>query len=618
MNGLARRLAAMACIMLTGCEVIWMNSEEKINAAFPVSPAVATGIDGLLRESAPDLRKKLEAEYAGKLKLRAITCAKGYSPSRFTSLDSVRSNVNDPACFTSADAGIFKWIGMRRVAGMLAAGPLRPIPATAPKYIIGDAFIQSAEFAKNAGVALLHTQQSLLVVDMEKGKTLFKEPRTEEQLGTLSSNGRLFITSAENKVKIRSAETGALIHEVPKARAYAFQWADRQSALYNSSENGKVFLIDFARGEEIPVPEIQGPFNRVVSVDDQGSTFLIGTHRTAIKAAIERSAQETKFRLIDEKPISGGGWALNTSGLTAGGDRWFSTNKDLTITALATLAQEKISLDPLHIQTAVATAEPDTLLLKGFVQGLAEARMYLYSLSERTVAPIDRSQLMSERVVHIPSLKAQAVIADSKIVLIDVLPVGEAISEAKFVANLAEEVNQRKLEAFQRSQTQPELQAYPAPLAAGRGQWGIPAAAIPNIPGPYAELAKDAQIESIGVYQGPRPSATGSRKEGVIDVRVRKSPKPILLVLASYEAVQWSLHLEPGARLAGVLVSGYKTSRVNGNGAARVLMMGGQYAYKLDSSEYNALNLTVQRLTGKPIYYFQGRYEGAAFEVGGA
>jgi hypothetical protein len=88
-------------------------------------------------------------------------------------------------------------------------------------------------------------------------------------------------------------------------------------------------------------------------------------------------------------------------------------------------------------------------------------------------------------------------------------------------------------------------------------------------------------------------------------------------VLSSYEAVHWDLKLEPGARLAAVLVSSYKQPRVTGNGAARVMMMGGQYAYKIDTSEYNVLNMAVQRMTGKPIYYFQGRYEGSEFSVGG-
>jgi len=615
-----RLVALVGLISLTGCEYVLLDSEEKINAAVPVPQTVEAAMSDLLKNSPDNLRKRIEGEYAAKLKLRALNCAKGYAPSRLASLETVRKELTDRSCFTSTDAGIAQWIGMRRVAAMLAEPPLKPVPAVAPKFIVGDAFIQSVQFADNAGVAVFLTQQSLQAVDIASGSTFFKEPRSNEQLGLLSPNGRLIITSAENKVKVRNTESGEVILEVPKARAHAFQWIDKQAALYNHADSSKTFLLDFSKGEEFPVPEFQGSFSRVINVDGTDNQFIVGTYRTVAKATIERSSQETKVKLIDEKPLSGTSWALNTSGLTADGSLWFNGSKDLTLLSVGTLEQDRITFEPLHVQTAVATPDPDKLLLTGFIRGGHGVRTYVFSLSGRTMAPVDRTQLVSERLLYIPALKKQAAISDSKIVVLDDLPLSEPVELTKFIADATEEANARKLEEFQRA----ELYQQGAPMAPSVSAYGASRAgwetAGSRIPAQFADLAKDAQIESIGVYQGPRSSArSGNASEaGQVEVKVRKAPKPILLVLSSYEAVRWNLSVEPGARLAGVLVSGYKSSQVTGNGAARVMMIGSNHAYKLDSNEYNALNTHVQRLTGKQIYYFQGRYEGTSFSVGGA
>jgi hypothetical protein len=134
------------------------------------------------------------------------------------------------------------------------------------------------------------------------------------------------------------------------------------------------------------------------------------------------------------------------------------------------------------------------------------------------------------------------------------------------------------------------------------------------------QLPRGAQVEGIGVYQGRSQgvgSLPGLRRTGNIEVRVRRSSRPIVVVLASYEAVRWTLIPEPGARIAAVLLSGYHPSEVVGAGRARVVNSGSAYAYKIDSREYMALNRDVARMVGQGIGLFQGRYEGAQFSVGG-
>ena len=81
-----------------------------------------------------------------------------------------------------------------------------------------------------------------------------------------------------------------------------------------------------------------------------------------------------------------------------------------------------------------------------------------------------------------------------------------------------------------------------------------------GIVGPLANLARDAQIEAVGVYQGKAGGVTQTndgRKMGYVKVRLRRSVKPVVLVLSSYEPVRWIRIPESGVRLAAVRVSGY-------------------------------------------------------------
>src|SRR5439155_9324158 len=66
--------------------------------------------------------------------------------------------------------------------------------------------------------------------------------------------------------------------------------------------------------------------------------------------------------------------------------------------------------------------------------------------------------------------------------------------------------------------------------------------------------AAEQDLHVIGVYEGPPADATpdGRMMGRPIEVLVRKTAKPLVLMLTSYERVSWKLELEDGAHLAGV------------------------------------------------------------------
>jgi len=101
-----------------------------------------------------------------------------------------------------------------------------------------------------------------------------------------------------------------------------------------------------------------------------------------------------------------------------------------------------------------------------------------------------------------------------------------------------------------------------------------------------------------------------------IEILVRESHSPVVLVLSSHRVVRWQIEFMPGASLEAVLLAGYGKSAVNGTGDALVASIGGFYAFKQGSVEFRHLEREVMRCTGRKIEKYQCVYAGNRFDVG--
>lgn len=643
-------IASIGCAafaaLLSGCNIgdsLSFAAEDKINGAFPLSEAVRNGKAGLFEMASKAQRKELEVQFNARLKIRALECAKGYSPSWYISADEVRKKLDNPSCFNEVDNGLARWIGIRRTGLVLAKPALRDAPASAPAFIVAEGSIQNARFATNAGIALLETSQAIEVVGFDTAKPIFHETRGANSIGHPSPNGRLFTVGEGNRLKIRETESGAALVELPGVRPYEFIWLDERTALYNKGDVSKAFIVDFVTGNEVPLQLISGGVQRATRVPGVENQYVLFSGRAATKIELLRGKVEPEVRLLAEKTISGIPWTFNAADATADGTRYFSTSRQLAFVSLESLEIETIALDPFYVQTGSATPDPDKIVFTGIVQPhQGEAPQdYMYSIGSRTLMPIERDKATSQRYLYIPSLRKQAVIKDGRIAILADLSTGEAIPLAKFTSDTLALANQRKLEAFERQQTQLGAATGYADGLRSLSPTPVPAPHISIVPGApmtngvprdprqsgmaggtnslIANLARDAQIEAVGVYQGGSGSTRTSegRKMGYVEVRIRRTQKPIVLVLSSYEPVRWMLITEPGTKLSAVLVSGHYPSQVVGAGNARIVMTGNTYAYKVGGYEYQALSREIAKWTGKGIEIFQGRYEGETFIVGG-
>ena len=123
-------------------------------------------------------------------------------------------------------------------------------------------------------------------------------------------------------------------------------------------------------------------------------------------------------------------------------------------------------------------------------------------------------------------------------------------------------------------------------------------------------IPSNAKVEAVGVYE------TKDRSPSGVNVIVKKSDKPLVLILSAYEPVRWNLIKETGANLVAVIATGYNLPEVTGAGASKTVIKRGNYAYQQSGSEYAALNNDAIMWTGKPISKFQGTYGGTIFVVG--
>lgn len=159
-------------------------------------------------------------------------------------------------------------------------------------------------------------------------------------------------------------------------------------------------------------------------------------------------------------------------------------------------------------------------------------------------------------------------------------------------------------------------------------------APIPKMP--VAEF----EVHAVGVYEGTLPGGAqrGFRMHptGTVTVKVnRPATRPVVLVLTSYEPVQWNIDAPQGTVLR-VITSGYYKQQVTGLDkdvpVASSSHEGGDneyfYAYaqaappgarpeeqQETKEKYERLQKIVKEQTKRELKSLQGTYTGASFEI---
>jgi hypothetical protein len=607
----AAALLLLAC--LPGCGRYPFNAQGKVNAAFTLPGEVLKARGVLEEQLGSGAKKRFEQEWERRLTLRALTCSKDYAPAWYASLDEVRSKLNDLTCFREQDESIGQWLVLLRVGLELAKPALRPVPAAAPRFIVSEDRLSGGAFAREAGVvALTGTAGALQVVDVGSGQLIRKDKINDNAKVRFSFNGRVVTTSeASQQMRFRNAESGEEIGQLSGVLNGILIWLDREQAIYSRQVNNRLraLLVNFRDGRETELP-----FSRVMAaynVPDAPGQFILYTDKGMSKVEIVSRDGNTTATLVSEGKAAYNSWGRESPAQTADG-RFLVAPAQAGLTVLDTesMSTKAVDLGPgSSVQMVVATEDADKVMLRLITPASATSspyRDYLYTLSAGNLTPLESPA--SGDLTYVPALKALLVFNSDRITRYEAVAAGDPIGVDQFAADRRMAQIQRQMDSMQ----------YPLPPESGTLSLSRPQPPAPPSAGSapvLASLPGNARIEAIGVYQGIRSPRQRAGEVPAIPVRVHNTGRPLVLVLSSYESVTWQVQADAGVKIVAVLLSGYKSSTVQGTGDARIMSLGTHYAYEPTGTEYEKLSMAVLRTTGRRIHNMQGAYEGREFAI---
>lgn len=125
------------------------------------------------------------------------------------------------------------------------------------------------------------------------------------------------------------------------------------------------------------------------------------------------------------------------------------------------------------------------------------------------------------------------------------------------------------------------------------------------------------EVHVIGVYEGSYPpnAGHGSSRPYQIDIAVKERKHPVVLVLMSYEPIEWRFTLDEGAQVREVILSSVHPSRVQGLGPeVPILRESLGLTYKRDASYERIRHQLAERYGSEPAS-FQYGYKGREFSI---
>lgn len=659
----------LCCGLVTACSSaseIFLSVHQKVTKAFPPSIDVRIAeenLRSLIQQDSVAL-KAFEEQFASRLELRALTCAQGFSIGRFDLVNTVKTLPLSRDCLSTQDTILATYLGIKRVGLHQSQPALRPLqPLGAPSLIpnLGGIEIYSATAASKAGVAVLRgTRSEFVSVEIPGGKKIATMPSMPDASYrvSLSPNGRVLVVENGNSaVTFLDTQTGEKLWESKSINQFYAWLTDLSAALARDSKSGESMVIDFQLGSIAPHPSALRNQTWGLNLADSTSRVILGSEREFSVLENKRSALGIEGSILKAYAIKSGSGvtSLNPTMVRGGKAIVFISMKDIMSFDLES-GKEHLWRTGEFLGNRYAKLSETTLLVDGFDPADRMAsKPWVFDIDKSTLSPVETEEARSGIVAELDGRLGFMRRGYQKMWFGDSLKVGAPMELETLLSefNLARQLARVDAAAQANTLGDPRGIASPGSIVNGSVAAALAAAAatVAAASGAKADASTaarrsaadvaavaatkdgprsnpvnamlpvpaDAVVEGVGVYQGgPMGSqSTGGHKTGYVEVRIKRSSKPIVLVLSSYESVRWMLISEPGARLAAVLVSGYYPSQVVGAGSARVVMTGSSYAYKMESPEYRNLNLDALKWTGKSIGLFQGRYAGGSFNVGG-
>lgn len=620
-------LATLAiCAGEAGCSRLQeaaMPVAAKINAAHPVSPEVRSAEERLLILLADDAKAvdSVKAQTVSRMALRALSCSKGMSISRFDSVAAVKSLPMSTPCFQEQDADLQRFYGVRTVGALLSKPPLRPLKVAGPIATLPKGkltYITSGALARDAGVGVLRDGMGDgVVVEMPGARLIAQLPHVgsvSEPSTRVSPNGRVVVFNAMGQgPTFVEAETGNHIWTIGGSGATRLlAWLPEVDGFVVTGFNGDVMLADGQTGSMEPHPLSIKNASYGAHIPGQPARLLMGTARELVLVEHTRSPQGIGTSAVKQYSIGSGPGITSGNPVPMRSGRMvvYASSRDIGWLDLDSGASGTWRSSPLF-GIPFAKLDESHIMFDSSEPGRMSLKPWSFDITNETVAPIDFGEPrglivdIGDRVGFLR--RGNDAWFGDKVTTGDAQPLDKPVAAYELQQQLA------KLQA--QASNGNELTT-----AFERNKGIAPdsrSTLVPAMPG-LGDAPADAQVHMVGVYEGKRVAGSSSGHPPR-DVRVvaRASNRPMVLVLASYEPVNWIV-VNSGARVSAVLLSGYHPSTVSGVSNVPVLRIGSAYAYSAGSAEYARLRQAVSQYTGaREIRSFQGSYTGTEFSVGG-
>lgn len=636
-------------------------------------------LESLIPSDDPSL-KSFKTSYESRLILRALTCTQDSSISRFDSIKNIKKLAIDRDCLKEQDDQLQELIGLKLVSFRLSQPPLKPLVKLGPPAVIRGADgveIYMGKAASKAGVAVLRGNRSEFIsVEIPSGKKIASLPTMPEASQTnysLSPNGRIFAIPINNKdLRFVDNETGQELWLARDINQIYVWLPEMQAALVRDNKsgtgNGGVLLIDFKIGAVKPYIVAQKNQSWALHISESPSRLLIGSYRDFSLIENSRSPDGVDSSVVKDYKIKSprGSVSSLTPTLMLNGEAIvFVTGRDFMLFNLET-RDEKIWESSEVIGNNYAKLSEDSLLVDAYgLSGAVGTRPYVFNIKDSTLSVVETTEGNEGIVYELDGRTGFMRRSYQKVWIGEDLEVGKAESLDTMIAgrklekqlqaleneermakaredamkvaqdisrmqrpmgaNSATSANLAQLrEAFLR---QAEQRGYASAAPMAPVAEAAPMAPSINTYGAAANEARrleilnttnrmlgnvpsNARVEAVGVYE------TKDRSPAGVNVIVKRSDKPIVLMLSAYEPVRWNIIKESGANLVAIIATGYNLPQVNGAGTTKTVIKRGNYAYQQSGAEYTALNNDAVMWTGKSISKFQGAYGGTVFVVG--
>ena len=646
-----------------------LSASEKINKAFPPSAEVRISLENLDALIADDKEtyKSFHDNYDNKLALRALTCSQGSSVGRFDSIKKVKSLIMDQDCINQQDAVLLDLIGTKFVGNRLAQPSLRPLAKLGPPsalHGIDGMDISTGFVASEAGVAVLRGGRGdYFSVQIPGGTKISKLPTVPDVYANvlLSPNGRISAMPVANReVLFVDNETGKELWRTTQFSQVLVWLPDLSSALVKETKSGAILVVDFATGKIQPNSVALRNSSWGLRVSDNPSRVLIGSGREFTLMQNKRTSGTVDSTSLKEYRINTQRGSVSSLTPTLMHDKqaiFFVSGNNFMQVNLDTSEEKQWESEGIIASRYAKLSEDSVLVTVTNSLTNGALKNYSFNLKDSTLSPVQNDVQSNGMILELDGRIGFMTREYNKMTVGDELTYGSPISLSALISNrnlerqmaqLQSESNmlQQRLEAEKIMSAMKGRQLPPGynPYLQGgsQGYYATEPAARADSMAVYrqgraiggsaqfeAEFAAkrqavtilatqqigiipaNARVEAVGVYE------TKDRSPSGVNIIIKKSDKPIVLMLSAYEPVRWNIIKETGANLVAVVATGYNLPTVTGTGSAKLIIKRGSYAYERNSQQYELINDEALMWTGKPISKFQGAYGGTNFVVGG-